>query len=173
MQYKALILGETVDVTFERTTTGIEAAVGGRKYSLEVSPVKPGVFLLHWDSRIIEVSVLQEGNSSVSTVSIEAQRLSVELLDGRRLLQRMVRNSDRGGTSEIRSPMPGKIVRVLLTVGADVVAGQGIVVMEAMKMQNEMKSSMSGRIRKIEVVEGGTVRSGDLIAVVEAIPTSQ
>jgi len=69
--------------------------------------------------------------------------------------------------------MPGKIVRVLLTVGADVVAGQGIVVMEAMKMQNEMKSSMSGRIRKIEVVEGGTVRSGDLIAVVEAIPTSQ
>jgi biotin carboxyl carrier protein len=69
--------------------------------------------------------------------------------------------------------MPGKIVRVLLTAGADVVAGQGIVVMEAMKMQNEMKSSMSGRIRKIEVVEGETVRSGDLIAIVEAIPASE
>jgi biotin carboxyl carrier protein len=65
--------------------------------------------------------------------------------------------------------MPGKIVRVLLTEGASVSAGQGIVVMEAMKMQNEMKSSMSGRIRKIGVVEGETVRSGDLIAIVEAI----
>jgi biotin carboxyl carrier protein len=56
--------------------------------------------------------------------------------------------------------------------GDAVEAGQGIVVVEAMKMQNEMKSSMSGRIRKIEVVEGETVRSGDLIAIVEAIPGS-
>jgi biotin carboxyl carrier protein len=173
MQYKAIINGETVEVAFERTATGIEAAVGGRKYSLDVSLVKPGVFLLNWDTRSIEVSVLPEGDiSSISTVSIEGQRISVEILDGRKMLQRPVRNSDRGGASEIRSPMPGKIVRVLLTAGAEVAAGQGIVVMEAMKMQNEMKSSISGRIRKIEVVEGETVRSGDLIAIVEAIPGS-
>jgi biotin carboxyl carrier protein len=174
MQFKAVINGETVEVAFERSTAGIEAAVDGRKYSLEASFVKPGIFLLHWASRSIEVSVLPEENmSSVSIVSIEGQRISVEILDGRRLLQRTVRHSDRGGASEIRSPMPGKIVRVLLTEGADVVVGQGIVVMEAMKMQNEMKSSMSGRIRKIEVAEGETVRSGDLIAIVEAIPVSE
>jgi biotin carboxyl carrier protein len=173
MQYKAIINGETVEVAFERTATGIEAAVGGRKYSLDVSRVKPGVFLLNLGMRSIEVSVLPEGNiASISTVSIEGQRISVEILDERKVLQRAVRNSDRSGASEIRSPMPGKIVRVLVTAGADVVAGQGIVVMEAMKMQNEMKSSMSGRIRKIEVVEGETVRSGDLIAIVEAIPDS-
>jgi biotin carboxyl carrier protein len=176
MQYKAIInieagkTGETVEVAFERTATGIEAAVGGRKYSLEVSTIKPGNFLLIWGTRSIEVSVLPAGNnSSASTVSIEGQRIPVEILDGRQMRQRAVRNSDRGGASEIRSPMPGKIVRVLLTEGASVSAGQGIVVMEAMKMQNEMKSSMSGRIRKIGVVEGETVRSGDLIAIVEAI----
>jgi biotin carboxyl carrier protein len=173
MQYKAIINGETVEVAFERTATGIVAAVGGRKYSLDVSRVKPGVFLLNLGTRSIEVSVLPEGNiASISTVSIEGQRISVEILDERKVLQRAVRNSHRSGASEIRSPMPGKIVRVLVTAGADVVAGQGIVVMEAMKMQNEMKSSMSGRIRKIEVVEGETVRSGDLIAIVEAIPDS-
>ncbi len=88
------------------------------------------------------------------------------------MLQRMARSSDRGDVSEIRSPMPGKIVRVLMTEGESVVVGQGIVVMEAMKMQNEIKSSMAGRIRKIAVVEGETVRSGDLIAIVEAIPGS-
>jgi biotin carboxyl carrier protein len=131
------------------------------------------VFLLHWGSRSIEVSVLPSENvSSVSTVSIEGQRISVEILDGRRLLQRTVRHGQRDGAAEIRSHMPGKIVRVLLKAGDAVVAGQGIVVMEAMKMQNEMKSSMSGRIQKIEVVEGETVRSGDLIAVVESIPAS-
>jgi acetyl/propionyl-CoA carboxylase alpha subunit len=180
MQFKAIInavrgeTGESVDVTFERTVTGIEAVVSGREYSLEVSVVKPGMFLLHWGTRSIEVSVLPEGNmSSISTVSIEGRRITVEILDGRKILQRTVRNSDRGGASEIRSPMPGKIVRVLVTAGADVVAGQGIVVMEAMKMQNEMKSSISGRIRKIEVVEGETVRSGDLIAIVDAIRASE
>jgi len=173
MQYKAIINGETVEVEFERTATGIEAAVGGRKYSMDVSSVKPGVFLLNWGTRSIEVSVFPGGDiSSISTVCIASQRFSVEILDGRRMMQRTVRNSDHGGASEIRSPMPGKIVRVLLTAGAEVVAGQGIVVMEAMKMQNEMKSSISGRIRKIEVVEGETVRSGDLIAIVEAIPGS-
>jgi len=173
MHFKAIINGEAVEVAFERTATGIEAAVEGRKYSLDVSRVKPGVFLLNLDTRSIEVSVLSEGDtSSISTVSISGHRIPVEILDGRKMLQRTSRNSERGGASEIRAPMPGKIVRILLTAGAEVAAGQGIVVMEAMKMQNEMKSSMSGRIRKIEVVEGETVRSGDLIAIVEAIPGS-
>jgi len=174
MQYKAIVNGETVDIEFERTTAGIEAAIDGRKYSLEVSAVRPGTFLLHLASRSIEVSVLPKENiSSVWSVSIEGQRISVEILDGRRMLQRTVRHGDRDGASEIRSPMPGKIVRVLVTEGADVIAGQGIVVMEAMKMQNKMKSLTSGRVRKIEVVEGETVQSGDLIAIVEAIPTSE
>jgi biotin carboxyl carrier protein len=177
MKYKAIIDGESgepADVVFERTASGIEGSISGRKYSLKVSAVKPGVYLLNFGTRSIEVAVLpEESNSSVSSVSIEGQRILVQILDERKTLQRMVRSSEHSGASEIRSPMPGKIVRVLLTAGADVAAGQGIVVMEAMKMQNEMKSSMSGRIRKIEVVEGETVQSGALIAIVEAIPASE
>ena len=177
MQYKAIIndeTGEPIDVALERTAHGIEASVGGRKYSIEISAVRPGIYLLNFGTRSIEVAVMQEdGNSSASTVSIEGQRISVEILDERKTLQRMVRSGERSGASEVRSQMPGKIVRVLLKEGTNVAAGQGIVVMEAMKMQNEMKSSISGRIRKIEVVEGETVRSGALIAIVEAIPPSE
>jgi biotin carboxyl carrier protein len=180
MQYKAIInyeggdTGEPIDVSFERTAGGIEASVDGRKYSVEISAVRAGIYLLNFGARSIEVAVLpEESNSSVSTVSIEGQRISVEILDERKTLQRMIRTSERSGASEIRSQMPGKIVRVLLAEGAEVAAGQGIVVMEAMKMQNEMKTSMSGRIRKIEVVEGETVRSGALIAVVEPISDSE
>ena len=171
MRYKAIANGESVeaiDVEFERTATGIEGSVGGRKYLLEVSAVRQGIYLLNVGTRSFEVAVLPEGNAS-STISIGGHRISVEILDERKTLRRMSRGSEHSGASEIRSPMPGKIVRVLLTEGVDVAAGQGIVVMEAMKMQNEMKSLMSGKIRKIHVVEGETVRSGDLIAIVESV----
>jgi biotin carboxyl carrier protein len=84
------------------------------------------------------------------------------------MLQRNVRHSG-GGVSELRSPMPGKIIRVLTTEGAEVASGQGIVVMEAMKMQNEIKASMDGRIQKIAVSEGETVQSGALIAIVDPV----
>jgi len=170
MQFKAIVSGETFDVVFERTATGIEASVEGRAYSLEVFTVKPGIFLLNWGSRSFKVSVLPGGD--ISLVSIEGHRIAVEIMDSRKSLQRTVRSSDRGGASEIRSPMPGKIVRVMLAEGADVAAGQAIVVMEAMKMQNEIRSSMAGRIQKIAVAEGETVRSADLIAIVDAIPAT-
>jgi len=167
MQYKVVIDGETVEVAFERTATGIAAKIGDRTYSLDVSAVKPGVYLLNWGTRSIEVAVLSIGD--MFSVSIEGHRIPVEILDGRRMLQRTIRSSDRGGASEMRSPMPGKIIRILTTEGAEVAAGQGIVVMEAMKMQNEIKSSMAGRIQKIAVAEGETVQSGALIAIVESV----
>ena len=167
MQYKVVIDGETVEVAFERTAAGIEAKIGERAYSLEVSSVKPGVYLLNWGSRSIEVAVLPIGD--MFSVSMEGHPIPVEILDGRRMLQRTIRSSDSGGASEMRSPMPGKIIRVLLTEGAEVAAGQGIVVMEAMKMQNEIKSSMGGRIQRIAVAEGETVQSGALIAIVESL----
>jgi len=166
MQYKAIVGGETVEVALERTSTGIEATIGDRTYSLEVSTVKPGAFWLNWGRRSIEVYVLPSGETYL--VSMDGHRIPVEILNSRKLLQRTTRQSGRGGASEIRSPMPGKNVRVLMVEGADVEDRQGIVVMEAMKMQNEIKSSMAGRIQKIAVVEGETVRAGDLIAIVEA-----
>ena len=170
MQYKMIVNGETVDVSFKRTSTGLEADVAGRNYSMEVSAVRPGTYLLHWGSRPIVVSVIRssDGSKSFSTF-IEAHRIPVEILTGRRMLQQSARKSDRGGVSEMRSPMPGKIVRLLMAEGDEVAAGQGIVVMEAMKMQNEIKASLAGRIRKIGVVEGETVGPGHLIAVVEAL----
>ncbi len=63
--------------------------------------------------------------------------------------------------------MPGKIVRILVNEHDEVKAGQGIIVMEAMKMQNEMKSPKDGRVQKILTAEGSTVNAGDTLAIVE------
>jgi biotin carboxyl carrier protein len=63
--------------------------------------------------------------------------------------------------------MPGKIVRVLVSQGAEVEAGTGVLVVEAMKMQNEIKSPKKGTIQKILVSEGAAVNAGDVLAIVE------
>jgi biotin carboxyl carrier protein len=63
--------------------------------------------------------------------------------------------------------MPGKVVRVLLAEGDEVALGQGVVVVEAMKMQNEIKSPKSGRVIEVRVVEGSTVDANQVLAIVE------
>jgi biotin carboxyl carrier protein len=68
---------------------------------------------------------------------------------------------------KIVAPMPGKVVRILAREGTEVQAGQGIIVVEAMKMQNELKSPKQGVVQKIEVTEGATVNAGDVLVIVE------
>jgi biotin carboxyl carrier protein len=76
-------------------------------------------------------------------------------------------DADDASPKKLIAPMPGKVIRVLLAEKAQVEAGQGIVVMEAMKMQNEIKSPRKGTIQKILVAEGANVNAGDVLAIVE------
>jgi len=68
---------------------------------------------------------------------------------------------------KLAAPMPGKVVRLLLRQGSAVDAGGGVVVVEAMKMQNEVKSPKKGTVQKILVTEGAAVNAGDVLAIVE------
>jgi biotin carboxyl carrier protein len=67
----------------------------------------------------------------------------------------------------VKAPMPGRVVRVLVEAGEDVAEGQGVVVIEAMKMQNELKSPKAGRVTRVGVAVGDTVGSGDVLVVVD------
>jgi biotin carboxyl carrier protein len=71
------------------------------------------------------------------------------------------------GPVQVRSSMPGKVIRVLVERGAEVTAGQGLVVVEAMKMQNELKAPRAGRITAIGAIEGATVAAGAILIVLE------
>ena len=71
------------------------------------------------------------------------------------------------GRQNVTAPMPGKVVRLLVADGDSVQAGQGIAVVEAMKMQNEMKAPRSGRVAALAVHEGDTVGAGAVLAVIE------
>src|SRR5579864_4352440 len=97
---------------------------------------------------------------------VGSARYGVQLRDPRSLRGRAA-TDDGKGPRKLVAPMPGKIVRVLVAESAEVEAGQGVVVVEAMKMQNEIKSPKKGVVRKLVAMEGAAVNAGDVLAVVE------
>jgi biotin carboxyl carrier protein len=74
-----------------------------------------------------------------------------------------------GGSQQVISPMPGRVVRLLVAQGDEVSAGQGLVVVEAMKMQNELKAPRDGRVLTLTAREGATIAAGEVLAVIEEI----
>jgi biotin carboxyl carrier protein len=98
---------------------------------------------------------------------IGSARYAVDVQDPRSLRTRRTAGGAEAGPQKITAPMPGKIVRIAVAVGDEVKAGQGVIVMEAMKMQNEMKSPKDGKVQKILTSEGSTVNPGDTLAVIE------
>ena len=91
----------------------------------------------------------------------------IRLVDPKRLRSAEASAQDDTGSVEIVAKMPGKVVRVLTEVGSQVETGTGIVVVEAMKMQNEMKSTKAGKVISISATPGATVNAGEVLAVVE------
>ena len=73
----------------------------------------------------------------------------------------------REGLETIAAPMPGKVVRVLVAPGDAMEAGQGLVMVEAMKMQNELKASRPGRVLTVPAKEGTTMAAGETLATIE------
>ena len=165
MKYTVIVAGERVDLEIDlNDPRRIEAQISGRKYILDTKSVEPGVYWFNWDSRSIELRVTPAAEGYI--VSIDGHQHQVEIVDTRTALRKAARHG-HDGQVELHAPMPGKIVKVLLEVGAQVSANQGILVMEAMKMQNEIKSPKDGVVKRVAVQEGSAVNSGDLLAIVE------
>jgi biotin carboxyl carrier protein len=146
----------------------IWAEIGNRVYTLDVRETEPDSYLFFLNTNVHECRVRpQPGSKDTFEVSTGGRSYSVTIVDPKRL--RSGQNSDRHhhGVAEIRAPMPGKIVRVQLEAGATVEQGVGVVVVEAMKMQNEMKSPRAGVVVSINVKPGDTVNAGDVLAVIE------
>jgi biotin carboxyl carrier protein len=165
MKYTVVVAGERVDLEIDLNDAGqIVAQVDGRAYSLEAKTVEPGVYWFNWDNRSVELSVTPAGEAY--TVSVDGLRYPAEILDARAALRKAAQQG-HDGVVELRAPMPGKIVKILLQPGTEVSANEGVLVMEAMKMQNEVKSPKSGIVKRIAVQENAAVNAGELLAIVE------
>jgi biotin carboxyl carrier protein len=170
MKLNAEIDGEKFALEVKREGGRVSAEVGGRLYELEAREVGAGEYLLIHEGRVYECRVgAEQGASGRGSlrVSVGAHEYGVQLTDPKHLRGAGAGAGEQGGRAQVKAPMPGKVVRVLVEAGQAVEAGQGLVVVEAMKMQNELKSPKSGTVAELRAESGSTVNAGDVLVVIE------
>lgn len=153
-------------IHLERTDQGYRLTVDGKTYDVDVMHVGDGVRSLLIGKRQFLVSARSQGNGRYR-VGHMAGSDDVELMDPLARLARDAHGSGRSGTGQVKAYMPGRVVRILVEEGQEVEQGQGVVVLEAMKMENEIQAENAGTLRKILVDEGQAVEGGDVLFEIE------
>lgn len=173
MKLTAEIEGHSYALDMRREGARVEATIDGRRYELEARETEAGAFLLldgGGGGRVYECRVKRNSEPGDATeVWIGDEIFQVTLVDPKRLrgARGAAGEGASGGRAQIKASMPGKVVRVLVAVGAAVEAGDALVVVEAMKMQNELKSPKSGTVVEVRAETGATVNAGDVLVIVE------
>jgi acetyl/propionyl-CoA carboxylase alpha subunit len=152
---------QRVDLASGARGGAMECSIDGRVVRVDVRLLEPGVMSLLIEGRQYRC-VLDGGG-----VVIGGRRFGFEVEDPRSLQGRRGAGAGAEGPRSVKAPMPGRVVRLLAEVGDTVEEGQGVVVIEAMKMQNELKSPKAGRVVRVGAAVGDTVGSGDVLVVVE------
>jgi len=164
MTYEISIDGKNYRLELSQTEGRWTCRLDGREIEVDAVLARPDVLSLRLGNKAYEVKCERVGSDLHLWVG--SVRYQAEVRDPRSLRSR-ARAIDDHGPRKLTAPMPGKVVRILLREGAEVEAGTGILVVEAMKMQNEVKSPKKGRIQKIVVSEGAAVNAGDVLGIVE------
>lgn len=142
---------------------------GGPERVADVAMPAAGVYSILLDGRSYDVQVERAPRHLI--VVVQGHRFEIEVRDPRRWSRQSA--GGRGEDVEtIAAPMPGKVVRVLVAAGDTVEAGQGLLVVEAMKMQNEMKAARAGHVLSVTAREGATVTAGEVLATVGRPPAA-
>jgi biotin carboxyl carrier protein len=168
MKLKAEIEGQEHQLNVTLDGTRVSAEIDGRRYDLIAHASQPGLYTLIAGGVVYQCRVAASGaRPEMFDVEVGNQAYAISLSDPKRLRVAESAGAQTDGAAQIIAPMPGKIVRVLVEAGARVEAGDSIVVVEAMKMQNEMKSPRAGLVTELPVKAGATVNTGDVLAIIE------
>ncbi|MBC7791486.1 MAG: hypothetical protein H7Z74_16185 [Anaerolineae bacterium] len=166
MRYIVTINGERLEVS----RNGAEFTVGGDEVraamdEIEGTPVR----IVKIGDEVHRVIVHQRSGRGAYVLWIDGHRYQVEALDERtRAIRDMAATSKASaGPAPLIAPMPGLIVRIRVAVGDLVHAGQGMVIMEAMKMENELRATAAGTVRSIGAEEGVAVEKGAVLVELE------
>jgi len=153
---KVLVNGKPLEVSLDSNGS---YRLGDRQGQVSLVEVEPGVYSVLRDGHSYEVRAVN------GTMWIAGERFEIEI-DDPRAPRKQHGGTVASGQHTLKAAMPGKIVRVLVAAGDEVAAGQGVVVVEAMKMQNEVKSPVAGKVLSLAVQQGAPVAGGDTIAVI-------
>jgi biotin carboxyl carrier protein len=165
MTYEILIDGKPHKVELGREGNRWLCRVDGELIEADALITRRDVLSIIINGTAYEVK--RERTANDVHMWVKDSRFAVEVRDPRSLRSRKAAGGVGEGPQKLVAPMPGKVVRILVSAGAEVEPGQGIVVVEAMKMQNEMKAVKKGVVKQVLVKEGANVNAGDVMAIVE------
>jgi biotin carboxyl carrier protein len=152
-------------VELERDASGWRATIDGQTLAADVVEIAPNTLSVLLAGQSHEVCVTPSANGKLK-LQTGAQEFSAEVLDPRAWSGRRHSSVEAEGRQQIIAPMPGKVVRLLVKAGDAVEAGQGLLVVEAMKMQNEIRSPKSGIVERVLAREGQAVNACEVLCIV-------
>jgi biotin carboxyl carrier protein len=166
-QYHARIDGMEHEVEIEELADAgtFEINLGGKRIKADLRQAGPTSYSIVVGNRSFDLDVIRQGEELVISSRAGVTRLTLE--DARRRLMHSRGAREVSGRVQMRAMMPGRVLSVSVQVGDQVEAQQGVLVIEAMKMENELKSPKAGKIVEVKVTAGQTVEKGELLIVIE------
>jgi hypothetical protein len=176
--YLARVGSAEIEVVVEGDGDTLRASSGGRTRRVDVAEIAPGWYSLIVEGVSHDLGIVPDpsddgtlgGHGPVgarrSTLVLDGELYTVEVLRGRRGTVSRSRAAGAPGGSEVRAPMPGLLVAVRVAEGAEVTSGQPLVIMEAMKMQMEIRSPAEGIVRRVHVEAGVEITGGQVLVTI-------
>jgi biotin carboxyl carrier protein len=168
MKYVATIDGAEHELEVEELAAhSLKITFGEKAFEVDVRRVGPASFSVLVDSRCFDLDVVQEGDDLLVASRGGPTRVTLTDTARRRRHAGADGRPHATGKAELRAMMPGRVVNVLVKAGDEVTHQQGLLVVEAMKMENEIKSPKAGKVAEVKVAPGQTVEKGELLIVIE------
>jgi biotin carboxyl carrier protein len=166
-QYHATIDGTEHELEIDELANAgaFEIQLSGKKIRADLRQAGPTSFSIIVGTRSFDLDVIRQGDEFVVSSRAGVTRLTLE--DARRRLMHSRGAREVSGKVQMRAMMPGRVLSVSVKVGDQVEAQQGVLVIEAMKMENELKSPKAGKVAEVKVAAGQTVEKGELLIVIE------
>jgi biotin carboxyl carrier protein len=147
-------------------------SLDGKSYEVDAQLMKSLLVSALIDHRSYDIDVEKQTDEPLDgdlAVRVRGRVVRLNMLDERRKKMKEAQSGrlEHGGAAMVSSPMPGKVIKLLVGAGEEVAEGQGVVVVEAMKMENELKSPIAGSVKSIEANEGDAVESGAPLVLIE------
>ena len=152
-------------VELEHEAAGWRVTLDGRPVVVDAAEIAPNTVSILLDGQCFEFGVTPSPDGKLK-LQAGTQEFTAEVIDPRIWSGRRSGHLEAEGRQQIVAPMPGKVVRLLVKEGDHVEAGQGLLVVEAMKMQNEIRSPKSGTVERVLAREGQPVNAGEILCVV-------
>jgi biotin carboxyl carrier protein len=161
---EVLINGQLEKITSKPAGDGLQLFLGSQQVEADLARVSENVYSLLFNGRSYQAVICDA--AQLLEIIVGGSYFEAVVVDPKRFRGHESSSANLMGPSRVAAPMPGKIVRVLVAAGDAVKEGQGVVVIEAMKMQNELKATKAGTIEEIRVVENQTVEGGESLLVI-------